>query len=364
MAEKKKRNDWEKKPRGISPGRFYDVLKSGAITPVCLFEGPEEWLKRRAMEDVRAALLPEGLEQLNDTTMDEASIRDVIAAAATVPFMSERRVIEVRDWAPLKSAAARDETREVERLKEWLADVPKTAAVVFTLHGLADSRKKAFQTLRASPACTVVEFESLSGPALYDWAEEYVKPRGKKIRQAAVDEMTKRAGVDLTRLAQELDKLVDAIGRRGEISAADVQALVAETAESKIFDVTAALLKGDPGKAAQITRSIILNGENHVHVLALLTYQMRMLAHTRYAIDAGDRVGDLIQNLGVKDWQAKLLMSQCRTLPADTFKSLFEACTETDYAIKSGRINAAAGLDAMEIKISAAAGAKGGTGRR
>ena len=91
---------------------FYAQLKSGALESVYLFSGPEEYLKREALGELRRALLPEGLEQLNETVLEGATAAQIVEAAETLPFMCERRVVEVRDWAPLLSGKARDEESE------------------------------------------------------------------------------------------------------------------------------------------------------------------------------------------------------------------------------------------------------------
>ena len=80
---------------------FYAQIKGNALESVYLFTGPEEYLKREAMQALRRALLPAGLEQLNEAVLEGATATQIIDAAETLPFMAERRIVEVRDWAPL-----------------------------------------------------------------------------------------------------------------------------------------------------------------------------------------------------------------------------------------------------------------------
>ena len=40
---------------------FYQSVKAGDIAPVYLFTGPEAYIKREALETLRAKLLPPGL---------------------------------------------------------------------------------------------------------------------------------------------------------------------------------------------------------------------------------------------------------------------------------------------------------------
>ena len=80
---------------------FFKALKAGDIAPVYLFAGPEALVKRQALEALRAKLLPPGLEALNDTTLEGVTAQQITDACETMPMMCDRRIVTVRDWAPL-----------------------------------------------------------------------------------------------------------------------------------------------------------------------------------------------------------------------------------------------------------------------
>ena len=104
---------------------FYAHLKENALQGAYLFAGPEEYLKREALQALRRALLPAGLEQLNEAVLEGATAAQVIEAAETLPFLCERRIVEVRDWAPLLGGKARDEENEAARMLAWLDNAPR-----------------------------------------------------------------------------------------------------------------------------------------------------------------------------------------------------------------------------------------------
>ena len=69
-------------------------------------------------------------------------IRDrIIDAAETVPVMAERRLVVVRDWAPLMSGSSRNEDAEVKRMLAWLDSPPETAVTVFYCRGALELLK-------------------------------------------------------------------------------------------------------------------------------------------------------------------------------------------------------------------------------
>ena len=72
---------------------FFSLVAQGHVPSVLFFEGPEEYLKQSALRELRKALLPEGLEELNESRLDAPDTNELIAAAETLPFMADRRLI-------------------------------------------------------------------------------------------------------------------------------------------------------------------------------------------------------------------------------------------------------------------------------
>ena len=60
---------------------FYKALDAGTVAPVYLFTGPEEYVKREALEAMKAKLLPPGLEALNDATLEGVTAQQITDAA-------------------------------------------------------------------------------------------------------------------------------------------------------------------------------------------------------------------------------------------------------------------------------------------
>ena len=73
---------------------FYDVPNRKSV--IVTFEGVEENIKASALNALRKALWPEGLEELNETLLDNPMTDAIIAAAETLPFMADKRLVTVR----------------------------------------------------------------------------------------------------------------------------------------------------------------------------------------------------------------------------------------------------------------------------
>ena len=329
---------------------FFQSIKAGNLDRVYLFTGPEEWIKREAVEALRAKLLPPGLEQLNDSSLEGVTAQQIIDAAETLPMMCERRMVVVRDWAPLLPGKSKNEEAETELLDKWLANPPESCVTVFYMRADPDGRKKAVTLLKKK--ATPVSFDPLTDPELSKWVAGRLKPLGKRMGAPVLNTLSFMAGRDLTRLAGELDKLAAYAGDRAEISEADVREIVSASLEYNVFELLNRLLEGKTGEAQRMVNTLLQGGQTPIGILAMLTRQLRQLAHMRYALDAGEAVESVQTTLKMHPYAAKQTARQCRSRAAADFRALYEQCVAADYDVKSGRLRDSMALDAILLKIA------------
>ena len=74
---------------------FFAQVKKGEIARAYLFEGEEEYVKERALETLRQKLLPEGLEALNETTLQNPAAGQLIECAETVS-RTDQQMLDIR----------------------------------------------------------------------------------------------------------------------------------------------------------------------------------------------------------------------------------------------------------------------------
>lgn len=329
---------------------FFQSVKNDSFERVYLFTGPEEWIKNEALEGLRAQLLPPGLEQLNDLTLEGVSIQQIIDAAETMPMMCEHRIVTVRDWAPLLPGKSRNEEAETERLQKWLENPPESCVTVFYMRSELDGRKKAASLLKKKAA--FVQFDYLTDSELNKWASRRLKASKKKIGASAVTMLAFMAGRDLTRLAGELDKLAAYTEDQPEITEQDVHTIVSASLEYNVFELLNRLLEHNLGEAQKMTNNLLQNGQHPVGILAMLTRQLRQLTHMRLALDSGKNVQQVQELLKMNPYAAKQVARQCKGRSAEELKCLYESCVALDYDIKSGRLRDSVALETALIKIA------------
>ena len=331
---------------------FFEAVDARAVPPVCLFVGSEAYVKREALERLRRTL-PPGLETLNEAVLEGATARQITEAAETMPMMCARRVVVVRDWAPLMSGKSKNEDEEVAVMERWLDNPPASCALIFYMREEPDARKKMTALLKKK--AVVVEFAPLSDGELAKWAGARLRKQGKKISRQALAELTFMAGRELTRLSGELDKLAAYLGEeRVEICPEDVYEIVSASLEYNTYELVNHLISGDMMKAQQLINSLIQGGQNPVAILGMLTRQVRQLTHMKCALEEGGAVQDVQNTLKMHPYAAKQTARQCAKLSAAWLTGLYERCVEAEFAVKSGRLRERDALDSLVLQIGLA----------
>lgn len=332
---------------------FFNDVKQGTLRQAYLFGGPEEYVKREALSKLREKMLPTGLEALNETTFEGTTADRIVEAAETLPVMCEKRLVVVKDFAPLMRGKARDEESEARKLIAWLERPSDACVLVFYMRGDFDGRKKLAGALKQIGA--VVSFDQLTDPEMRKWVQSKLKPFHKTMSAEAIRHLTFTAGRELTALEGEISKLVAYVGENGSIEIPDIEAIVSPSVEFGAFDMVNKLFDGDAAGAYETLSVMLERGTNRIATLSSITRQMRGMAYLRMASEAGERMEDVSRTLSLNPYAAKIMEQKARRYDAHTLETLYRACIDADFAVKSGRARDQAALDTIFLKISLAA---------
>lgn len=330
---------------------FFAALKAGTIEKCYLFEGEEEYTKASALKALREKAVGGDFAAMNETRLMDPAPDALIAAAETMPFMSERRFIEVRDSAMLQTGKAKnyDEDSAVKRLDAYLDALPETAVIVFFVRGKADGRKKLYQLLKKK-AC-LVAFDPLDDRELTQWIARTLKKDGKKISQAVCQRLWFSVGRDMNLLSNEIGKLTAYAGEREEITDGDVDAVCVKSTEYKVYDMADTLLSGQGAKALRMLDGLLRDGEERLMLLSLLGRQCRQLNYAKALAAAGAQAGEIAGKMGIPPFAVRKNLDIARNYTPKQLGEMARLCLESEYQVKSGQLSDAGTLETVMLRI-------------
>ncbi len=323
---------------------FSHALTQGTLPGIMLFEGEDEQLKQSALSELRRSILPPGMETLNETLLEDPQSDQLIAAAETQPFMSDRRLIIVRDYPALTGRAEAD-----DRLLSYLPSVPQTTVMLFYCTGKPDGRKKLYNAIKKHGA--VVTFTPLKGAELTRFVTDAFRNAGKECDERTAEYLIFTVGDDAGLLINEIQKLSDYAGNRPAVLASDVSALATPSTECTVFQMVDAVVTGQRSRAFTLLKNQLLIGTDRMAILAMLLRQYRLLQHIKI-MQYEKRTGDYIRSsLGVPSFAVEQYLRQASGYSGGQVKSAVRICFETEYAVKSGRLQPEGAVESVVIKL-------------
>lgn len=324
---------------------FTQAIRAGTLHGAYLLEGTEENIKAAALTALRKKLLPEGLEELNENLMDNPTTDALIAAAETLPFLADQRLVVVREHPALARAEADD------RLLEYLQHVPESCVMVFLQRGKADARKKLYKAIQKHG--TVVSFAQLNDAELNQWIIRTFAGQGKECSPQTASLLAFTVGNDTALLHTEMEKLAALAGERPNILDEDVRAVSTRSIECTVFEMVDAVVAGQEGKAFGLLRDMLTGGSDRIGILAMLLRQYRLMLHVKIMQYEKKSAQEIKQKLGIAPFAAERCIRQAQAYTRQQVKQAVNLCLDTEYRIKSGQMNQEGSLEAAMLQIFA-----------
>ncbi|MBS1524831.1 MAG: DNA polymerase III subunit delta [Bacteroidetes bacterium] len=245
-------------------------FKNRKVKPLYLLHGDEPYFIDLISNYAENSFLSEAEKGFNQTVFygKDTDMMSVLNAAKRYPMMADYQLILVKEAQDMKWGKEDDDKKTIDPVLSYFEKpLPSTILIFCYKYGKFDKRKKTYKAIEKNG----LVFESVS---LYDnklpaWIEEYVAAKGYRIDQQASATMAEYLGNDLSKIANELDKLMLNINPGQTINVQQVQDNIGISKEYNVFELQAALSKKDPFKVNRIINYFDANPKSNPIVLVL-----------------------------------------------------------------------------------------------
>jgi len=321
-------------------------LKNRKYKPLYLLHGEEPYYIDLISNFVEHKLLPDAEKGFNQTVLygKDTDIMTVLGAAKRYPMMADYQVVLVKEAQDMKWGKDDDDKKNINPLLNYLENpLPSTILVFCYKYGKFDKRKKTYKAIDKNG----LVFESA---ALYDskipgWVEAYISEKGYRINQQASYMLAEYLGNDLSKIANELDKLMLNVVPGQEITLELVHNNIGISKEYNVFELQTALGRKDAFKVNQIVNYFEANPKANPIVLVLgnlNNFFSKILAY-HYIKDRSQQ--NLARELGVSPYFVKDYEQAARSY--DYGKTMTIISYLREYDVKSKGVDSNAGDGAL-----------------
>ncbi len=222
-----------------------DAARACQTKPVYAVFGPDDFLRQQALDQIARQVLGPDPSPMARTDIDgaQAELAEVLDEVRTLPFLSDARLVVVRDADALIA-------KHREALERYAAAPSSTGVLVLVCRTMNRQWRltKAIQKVGSLIECKAPPPRERDKWLATRARETY----GKELQPQAARALVESVGEDMARLDAELAKLDIYIGDRKRITADDVEALVGVTRPEKVFAMTDAMAEGDAATAVRL----------------------------------------------------------------------------------------------------------------
>jgi DNA polymerase III subunit delta len=245
-------------------------LKNRKYKPLYLLHGEEPYFIDQVSNYAEHQLLPDAEKGFNQTVLygKDTDVMTVLNAAKRYPMMADYQVVLIKEAQDMKWGRDDDDKKSINPLLNYLDNpLPSTILIFCYKYGKFDKRKKTYKAIEKNG----VIFESAP---LYDskipaWIETFVAGKGYQVNPQASVMLAEYLGNDLSKIANEMEKLMLNVPASQAINMQHVQDNIGISKEYNVFELQSALSRKDPFKVNQIINYFEANPKANPIVLVL-----------------------------------------------------------------------------------------------
>jgi DNA polymerase-3 subunit delta len=225
--------------------KIVNEIKQGNIKPIYFLMGEEPYYIDKLTEYIENNILTEEEKGFNQMVLygKDVSIEDVISNAKRYPMMADRQVVIVKE--------AQELSRTIEKLESYAENPQITTVLVFAYkYKTLDKRKKVTKMLEK--AGVVFESKKMYDNQVGDWIKRILSGKNYGIEPKAAAMLVEFLGTDLSKISNELDKLMIILPKGSTITPKVIEDNIGISKDYNVFELRKAIGERDQLKAYKI----------------------------------------------------------------------------------------------------------------
>lgn len=275
--------------------KILEDIQKGRPAPIYFLMGEEPYYIDRIAEYIGDHVLTEEEKGFNQVVLygGDVSVDEILENAKRFPMMSDYQVIIVREAQHL--------SRTIETLEPYAGNPMRSTILVLCFkYKTLDKRKKLYKTLKTNGG-VVFESKKMYENQVADWIRRVLLGSGYKISHKAAALLVEYLGTDLSRIANELEKLKVILPKGSEIDPGSIEQYIGISKDYNNFELKKAIAQHDIPKASRIIRYFADNPRENPFVLTT------SLLHTFFS--------QVLQYHGLEDHNPKHVAQALRVNP-------------------------------------------------
>lgn len=316
----------------LDPKDILAELKKDIYRPVYFLQGDEPYYIDAVTDWIEEKCLNEADKGFNQVVLygKDIDMATIVSNAKRFPMMSERQVVIVKEAQEIKDIGKEEGAKQ---LSAYIQNPLSSTILVFAhKNKTLDGRKALGKDL--NKAKVLINCKKMYDNQVPTWVQDYVKQQGHTIDFKAQQVLVDSAGTNLSKLSNEIQKILINFTEPNQITTEHIQKYVGISKDYNVFELQAALGAKDVLKSNKIIAYFAKSPKNHPAIMTIsnLYGYFSKLVIAQSTEDKSDR--GLAGALSVNPYFVKDYKAAMRNYPLIKLVRIISFIKEADMRVK------------------------------
>src|SRR5690554_2624690 len=312
------------------------------MSKIYLFLGDEPLIIENK---IKALISKIASDEYNTNTydLDEVNVNKAVQDAITMPFISDRKVVLIRNTYLITSNKTEID-HDVDGFIHYINNPFASTTLIIDAGGLnLDNRKEVVKLLKKK--AEINNTKALSGVEAVGWLKRRFSLADMQITDEAARLFFDRTGNDLLSAKNEVNKLINYCGNKKLVTSDDVNNVVTREIESEVFALTNAIMQKDKEKIILIYKDLRKSGKDAMQLIGLVSRSLADIFIASKLLKKGVNQSGVAKAMKISSGRAYYLLRDAKSFSEEDLEQNILNLANTDYKIKTGQIDAFAALE-------------------
>lgn len=281
----------------------------------------------------------------------DSSSEDILNALQTLPFLSEKRTVVVKDLHKIKAADA-------ERLCGYIDNPVDTSCLIMLYPSnykkeTVSKRKELVNDAVSSKMCVSVDCRKQYENEVKEFIRSEFAQKGKTAPFSVISRIVEENGTDLFNISNEIEKLSLFSGKgKKDITEEDLEKISGHTKEVNAYSLSSYVEAKDLKKAMFVLEKLLEEGEEPVMILSAAVSAVRRMLDAKSKIEEqGMTPQEAASSLRIHSFFAGPFLSNLKKHSMKNLKESMRIILKADTAIKTGTSDAVSALEKVILFV-------------
>lgn len=275
------------------------------------------------------------------------NLRKVISDAITIPFLTEQKILILRNPKMLASTVL---SPDVKEFISYLKKSNPTTIIIIDATGIDIKNDNPLYQVLMKQA-VINDVKKLEDIELGGIIIRKLSINGVSIKDDALRLLLTYLNHNLVRTEQEIDKLSSYAGNGGTITIDDIKLLINKDLDDDIFSLARAVMTKNRQKVLEIYHELSLQTNDTLGLLGMLSKTFTELLIASKLLLCGYSNQDIATICNINKGRAYYLVQDAKNFNDTELSTYIKALADLDYKIKTGIINKYVGLELLLLKL-------------